>query len=310
MESRFSARTWRGSSAACGWSSFILSSSSGSPVGSRVPRNRSRRAGPAFRRAKHTLIAAPTGSGKTLTAFLAAIDRLVREAERGELPQEVRVVYISPLRALSNDMQRNLETPLAEINQLARELEVPFPGITVGLRTGDTSPRDRARLIRNPPHILVTTPESLFLLLTSPRGRERLQTVETVIVDEIHALVRDKRGSHLALSLERLDSLCGHPIQRIGLSATQRPLERMAAFLVGGDERQILAWNGNSSASPDAAAATPPLVAATDCVDGPTAASANAACGAAASPIAPLENAAARLTDLRGVSLAESNRHA
>jgi ATP-dependent Lhr-like helicase len=204
---------------------------------------------PRIQAGEHTLIAAPTGSGKTLTAFLAAIDRLVREAERGELPQEVRVVYISPLRALSNDMQRNLETPLAEIAQLARELEVPFPGITVGLRTGDTSPRDRARLIRNPPHILVTTPESLFLLLTSPRGRERLQTVETVIVDEIHALVRDKRGSHLALSLERLDSLCGHPIQRIGLSATQRPLERMAAFLVGGDERQILAWNAGGSVS-------------------------------------------------------------
>ncbi|MFN7805853.1 MAG: DEAD/DEAH box helicase, partial [Planctomycetaceae bacterium] len=198
---------------------------------------------PRIQSGEHTLIAAPTGSGKTLTAFLAAIDRLVREAERGELPQELRVVYLSPLRALSNDMQRNLETPLAEIAQLARELNVPFPGISVGLRTGDTSPRDRARLIRNPPHILVTTPESLFLLLTSPRGRERLQTVETVIVDEIHALVRDKRGSHLALSLERLDSLCGHPVQRIGLSATQRPLERMAAFLVGGDEQHILAWN-------------------------------------------------------------------
>ncbi|HBH51983.1 MAG TPA: DEAD/DEAH box helicase, partial [Planctomycetaceae bacterium] len=198
---------------------------------------------PRIQGGEHTLIAAPTGSGKTLTAFLAAIDRLVREAERGELPDELRVVYISPLRALSNDMQRNLETPLAEIAQLAREHNVPFPGIKVGLRTGDTSPRDRARLIRNPPHILVTTPESLFLLLTSPRGRERLQTVETVIVDEIHALVRDKRGSHLALSLERLDSLCGQTVQRIGLSATQRPLERMAAFLVGGDEQQILAWN-------------------------------------------------------------------
>ncbi|MFN6106808.1 MAG: DEAD/DEAH box helicase [Planctomycetaceae bacterium] len=204
---------------------------------------------PRIQAGEHPLIAAPTGSGKTLTAFLAAIDRLVREAERGELPAEMRVVYISPLRALSNDMQRNLETPLAEIAQLARELNGPFPGISVGLRTGDTSPRDRARLIRKPPHILVTTPESLFLLLTSPRGRERLQTVETVIVDEIHALVRDKRGSHLALSLERLDSLCGHPVQRIGLSATQRPLERMAAFLVGGDEQQILAWNGAGQVS-------------------------------------------------------------
>ena len=204
---------------------------------------------PRIQAGEHTLIAAPTGSGKTLTAFLAAIDRLVREAERGELAQEMRVVYLSPLRALSNDMQRNLETPLAEIAQLARELNVPFPGITVGLRTGDTSPRDRARLIRNPPHILVTTPESLYLLLTSTRGRERLQTVETVIVDEIHALVRDKRGSHLALSLERLDSLCGHPVQRIGLSATQRPLERMAAFLVGGDEQQIVAWNAARTSS-------------------------------------------------------------
>lgn len=191
---------------------------------------------PAIARNEHTLIAAPTGSGKTLTAFLAAIDRLFQEAQRGELPEELRVVYISPLRALSNDMHRNLEVPLAEISALAAAQGLEIPPIRVGLRTGDTPAKERARLIKRPPHILVTTPESLYLLLTSVRGRERLQTVETVIVDEIHALVRDKRGSHLALSLERLDALCERRVQRIGLSATQRPMERIAAFLVGGGE--------------------------------------------------------------------------
>src|SRR5579863_4765836 len=148
----------------------------------------------------HTLIAAPTGSGKTLTAFLAAIDRLLKDAIDGTLPEEIRVIYISPLRALSNDMHRNLEVPLAEIIGLALE-EFPdiFP-IRAGLRTGDTPASKRASLLRNPPHILVTTPESLYLLLTSAKGRDRLRSVETVIVDEIHALVRDKRGSHLALT--------------------------------------------------------------------------------------------------------------
>ncbi|MBI1348844.1 DEAD/DEAH box helicase [bacterium] len=181
----------------------------------------------------HTLIAAPTGSGKTLTAFLAVIDRLFREAERGQLGNEIRVVYLSPLRALSNDMQRNLSGPLAEIAALAEERGLDVPPLRVGLRTGDTSASQRAALVRRPPHLLVTTPESLYLLLTSPKGREALRNVETVIVDEIHALVRDKRGSHMALSLERLQALIGRPIQRIGLSATQKPLERIADFLVG-----------------------------------------------------------------------------
>ena len=182
---------------------------------------------------EQTLIAAPTGSGKTLTAFLAAIDRLLKLAVRNELPDEIRVVYVSPLRALSNDMHRNLELPLAEITRLAHESGLEIPPIRAGLRTGDTKPSQRAALLRKPPHILVTTPESLYLLLTSEKGRDRLQTVETVIVDEIHALVRDKRGSHLGLSLERLAALCPRPLQRIGLSATQRPMDAIARFLTG-----------------------------------------------------------------------------
>ncbi len=188
---------------------------------------------PQIAQGAHTLIAAPTGSGKTLTAFLAAIDRLLKEAIAGTLSQEIRVIYVSPLRALSNDMHRNLEVPLAEIIALALEEHPHILPIMAGLRTGDTSASKRASLLRKPPHILVTTPESLYLLLTSAKGRDRLRSVETVIVDEIHALVRDKRGSHLALSLERLAALCRRPIQRVGLSATQRPIEDTANFLVG-----------------------------------------------------------------------------
>ena len=194
---------------------------------------------PAIANGEHVLIAAPTGSGKTLTAFLAVIDRLLRRSLKEKLNDGIRVVYVSPLRALSNDMHRNLDVPLREITELVEQSglrtihgEQPAP-IRVGLRTGDTSPSQRATLVRKPPHILVTTPESLYLLLTSVKGRAALRKTETVIVDEIHALVRDKRGSHLALSLERLQSLCNKPLQRIGLSATQRPIERMAEFLVG-----------------------------------------------------------------------------
>lgn len=179
------------------------------------------------------LIAAPTGSGKTLTAFLAAIDRLFQASLRDELTDGIRVVYVSPLRALSNDMHRNLELPLAEILALAEERGIETPPVRVGLRTGDTSASKRAALVRKPPHILVTTPESLYLMLTSPKSREVLQSVETVIVDEIHALVRDKRGSHLAITLERLETLCGRKLQKIGLSATQKPMDRIADFLVG-----------------------------------------------------------------------------
>ena len=179
------------------------------------------------------LIAAPTGSGKTLTAFLAAINRLFQESEQGDLTNQIRVIYISPLRALSNDMHRNLEQPLAEILALAEEMGLNVPPIRVGLRTGDTSASQRATMLRRPPHILVTTPESLYLMLTSPKSRETLRHVETVIVDEIHALVRDKRGSHLAITLERLAELCPRKLQRIGLSATQRPMDQIARYLVG-----------------------------------------------------------------------------
>ena len=194
---------------------------------------------PAIANGEHVLIAAPTGSGKTLTAFLAVIDRLLRRSLKEKLNEGIRVVYVSPLRALSNDMHRNLDVPLREITELVEQSELltihgekPTP-IRVGLRTGDTSSSQRATLVRKPPHILVTTPESLYLLLTSVKGRAALRKTETVIVDEIHALVRDKRGSHLALSLERLQALCKKPLQRIGLSATQRPIERMAEYLVG-----------------------------------------------------------------------------
>jgi ATP-dependent Lhr-like helicase len=193
---------------------------------------------PAIAAGKHTLIAAPTGSGKTLAAFLACIDRLLKESLEQPLKNEFRVVYVSPLRALSNDMHRNLEVPLAEITALAEAEGVTLPPIRVGLRTGDTSASKRASLVRRPPHILVTTPESLYLMLTAEKSREKLRNVNTVIVDEIHALVRDKRGSHLSLTLERLAALCEGPVQRIGLSATQKPIERVAEFLIGsGNER-------------------------------------------------------------------------
>jgi ATP-dependent helicase Lhr and Lhr-like helicase len=182
---------------------------------------------PLVRAGENVLIAAPTGSGKTLAGFLSAIDSLFQQG--AELPDETQVVYVSPLRALSNDVQKNLQGPLAEI----RAREAGLPEVRVLVRTGDTRPADRAAMTRRPPHILVTTPESLYLLLTSQGGRAMLQSVRTVIVDEIHALVRDKRGSHLALSLERLEALTGRPLQRLGLSATQKPLEEVGAFLAG-----------------------------------------------------------------------------
>lgn len=182
---------------------------------------------------RHTLIAAPTGSGKTLAAFLACIDRLVSQAASGNLPDEIQTLYVSPLKALSNDIQRNLQQPLAELAEYAAQAGAALPEIRVALRTSDTPSHQRQAMLRRPPHILVTTPESLYLLLTSAKSRETLRSVQTVIVDEIHALARDKRGSHLALSLERLAELCPRPPARVGLSATQRPIEEIARFLVG-----------------------------------------------------------------------------
>lgn len=188
---------------------------------------------PAILQNKDTLIAAPTGSGKTLAAFLACLDRLIREGISGSLPDNNRVVYVSPLKALSNDVQRNLQAPLSEIQDLAKKEGIFIPDIRVLVRTGDTPQSERRKMLRYPPHILVTTPESFYLLLTAESSRKMLQSVETVIVDEIHAVARDKRGSHLALSLERLEHLCENRPLRIGLSATQRPMEEMARFLVG-----------------------------------------------------------------------------
>ncbi|MCH7826188.1 MAG: DEAD/DEAH box helicase, partial [Acidobacteria bacterium] len=188
---------------------------------------------PSIRDRRHTLISAPTGSGKTLAAFLAAIDELVVQGLDETLADETQVVYVSPLKALSNDIHRNLESPLAGIQRQLLEMGEPPAAIRVMVRTGDTPSSARARMVRNPPHILVTTPESLYLLLTSDGGRNMLKTARTVIVDEIHAIANDKRGSHLALSLERLDRLAGQPLVRIGLSATQRPIEKVARFLVG-----------------------------------------------------------------------------
>src|SRR5574337_1869170 len=178
-----------------------------------------------------TLISAPTGSGKTLAAFLACIDRLVRQALAGELADRTEVLYVSPLKALGNDIQKNLEAPLGEILQLAGERGLLMPEIRTAVRTGDTLMHERRAMLRRPPHILVTTPESLYILLTAEKSRAILKTVETVIVDEIHAVAADKRGAHLALSLERLEALCRRPPVRIGLSATQKPIADIAHFL-------------------------------------------------------------------------------
>ncbi|HYC37250.1 MAG TPA: DEAD/DEAH box helicase [Usitatibacter sp.] len=186
----------------------------------------------AIRRGEHTLIAAPTGSGKTLAAFLTAIDELFREgAEAGALPDEVRVIYVSPLKALSADIHKNLAEPRREIRALAEGMGYPAAKITAAVRSGDTPQNERASMLRTPPHILVTTPESLYLLLTAERSRRMLATAQVVIIDEIHAVLQSRRGAHLALTLERLDRLCGRELQRIGLSATQKPIEEVARFL-------------------------------------------------------------------------------
>jgi ATP-dependent Lhr-like helicase len=180
-----------------------------------------------------TLISAPTGSGKTLSAFLACIDRLVCKAVAGELTDRTEVLYISPLKALGNDIQKNLEVPLGEILQMAGERGLLMPEIRTAVRTGDTLIKDRLAMLKRPPHILVTTPESFYILLTAEKSRAILRDVETVIVDEIHAVADDKRGVHLALSLERLEALTYRPPVRIGLSATQKPIEEVAHFLAG-----------------------------------------------------------------------------
>ncbi|HEX2677424.1 MAG TPA: DEAD/DEAH box helicase, partial [Polyangiales bacterium] len=189
---------------------------------------------PAILSGSHTLIAAPTGSGKTLAAFLCAIDALVREGlEHGSLPDETRVLYVSPLKALGNDIEKNLQLPLAGIGRALEAMGLPEVAIRTLVRTGDTSQKDRAGMRKRPPHILVTTPETFYMLLTSESGRKSLASVRTLIVDEIHALVADRRGAHLALSMERLSALVPHTVQRIGLSATQSPISEVAKFLVG-----------------------------------------------------------------------------
>src|SRR5690606_3957219 len=189
---------------------------------------------PHIKDGRHTLVAAPTGSGKTLCAFLSAIDDLMRASLEGQLGDELRVLYVSPLKALSADIDKNLQEPLSGIRRaLAETAGDGGVEIRTAVRTGDTAAKDRAAVTKRPPHIFVTTPESLYILLTSEGGRRMLRTVRTVIVDEIHALVRDKRGAHLALSLERLEALVEGPLQRIGLSATQKPIEEVARFLVG-----------------------------------------------------------------------------
>jgi ATP-dependent helicase Lhr and Lhr-like helicase len=188
---------------------------------------------PAIQSGAHTLVAAPTGSGKTLAAFLASLDQLYREGLDGTLADETRVLYVSPLKALSNDIHKNLDQPLTGIRAALRASCDRDVDIRAEVRTGDTPAAKRQAIVRKPPHILVTTPESFYLLLTSSSGRKLLRTVRTLILDEIHAVVSNRRGSHLALSVERLAALTNHLLQRIGLSATQKPMEEVARFLVG-----------------------------------------------------------------------------
>src|SRR6059036_3030764 len=188
---------------------------------------------PAIQSSRHVVISAPTGSGKTLAAFLASLDVLFREGVEADLPDETQVVYVSPLKALSNDIRKNLQEPLAGIRALLGQTNGRELDVRAEVRTGDTTAAQRQALIKKPPHILVTTPESLYLLLTSDSGRRMLSTVRTLILDEIHAIVDDRRGAHLALSVERLAALTKSPLQRIGLSATQKPIEEVARFLVG-----------------------------------------------------------------------------
>ncbi|NJE62406.1 DEAD/DEAH box helicase [Thermococcus sp. 21S7] len=187
-------------------------------------------------RGENVLISSPTGSGKTLSAFLAAINELILLAKAGKLEDKIYVLYVSPLRALNNDIKRNLEGPLAEINEVAKELGYEIPDIRVGIRTSDTSSYEKSKMVKKPPHILITTPESLAIALNAPKFRERLKTVKYLIIDEVHSLAENKRGTHLALSVERLASWSEKEFVRIGLSATIHPLDEVAKFVFGFDD--------------------------------------------------------------------------
>ena len=187
-------------------------------------------------RGENVLISSPTGSGKTLSAFLSAINELILLGKEGKLEDKIYVLYVSPLRALNNDIKRNLEGPLAEIKEVAKELGYELPEIRVGIRTSDTSSYQKSKMVRKPPHILITTPESLAIALNAPKFRERLKTVKYLIIDEVHALAENKRGSHLALSVERLGEMAEQEFVRIGLSATIHPLEEVAKFVFGFDD--------------------------------------------------------------------------
>lgn len=189
---------------------------------------------PFIKNGYNVLISSPTGTGKTLAVFLGILDNLYAEAEKeGKLPEGVYVVYVSPLRALNNDMRRNLLKPIHGIREAAKKHGIDLPEIKVGVRTSDTSPYEKQKMIKDPPHILITTPESLAIALNAPRFRERLKNTRIIIIDEIHELANSKRGSHLSLSIERLENLAGKPLQRIGLSATIAPLVEVAKFLAG-----------------------------------------------------------------------------
>ena len=213
---------------------------------------------PALSAGHHVLVAAPTGSGKTFAAFLSAIDQLIEEGVQGPLPDETRVVYVSPLKALSNDIQRNLEAPLHGIREELAALSLPDVEIRAVVRTGDTTQAERAAMRRLSPHIVVTTPESLYILLGSHSGRAMLSTCRTVIIDEIHAVAGNKRGAHLALSLERLQALTSGALVRVGLSATQKPLEEVAKFLTGAREASCTIIDSGHIRSRDLSLEIPP----------------------------------------------------